>query len=95
MPMSRPDRDDTLERAMSRLTEEVERFNRHAFVQRQNSLKALLFFQFLRGLAFGLGSVLGATVLVSVVALMLRQVEVVPILGEYARQIIDEIQTEP
>ncbi|MDA7425784.1 DUF5665 domain-containing protein [Thalassococcus lentus] len=75
------------------LTEEVKRFNDHRFVRIHNSVFALMWFQFLRGLAFGLGSVLGATALVSILVLLLGQVEFIPILGEWATRLIDEIQT--
>lgn len=48
--------------------------------------------QFLRGLAFGLGSVVGATILVSVLAYFLSQIDFIPIIGTYASEIAREIQ---
>ena len=51
--------------AMERLTRELERLNQHRFVRMYNSVWRMIGFQFLRGLAFWLGSVLGATFLVS------------------------------
>ncbi len=43
--------------------------------------------QFLRGIAFGLGSVLGATIVVSSLIYMLASINFIPIIGEWAREI--------
>ena len=53
--------------------------------------KALLI-QLSKGMAFGLGSVLGASVIVSITVFILSQVEFIPIIGEWVKAIIDEIQ---
>jgi hypothetical protein len=81
-------------RAIARLTQEVERLNTHRFVTMHNSLWRLVWFQFARGLAFGLGSVLGATILVSIVAWWVAQIEFIPIIGDWAAQIVDRIELE-
>jgi len=52
----------------------------------------MLWWQFLRGMAFGLGSVLGATVVVSVLVYTLAQINFIPIIGDWAAQIADRIQ---
>lgn len=77
--------------ALARLTEEVEKLNAHRFIRVQNSLWRLVLYQLLRGLAFGLGSVLGATILVSILAWWLSQFEFIPIIGDWVGQIADEI----
>jgi hypothetical protein len=82
---------DRLHRDLGRLADEVGAFNRHRLVRVHNNVWRLMWWQFLRGLAFGLGTVVGATALVSVVALVLGQIEFVPIIGEIARAIIEEI----
>ncbi len=78
--------------AIARLTQEVERLNTHRFVAIHNSVWRLLLFQFSRGLAFGLGSVLGATILVSLLLWWLAQFEFIPIVGDWTRQIIEWIE---
>ena len=80
-----------LKDAMTRLGDEVALLNRHRFVQLHNRPARMLMFQFMRGLAFGLGSALGATMLVSLAAWWLSQFEFLPIVGEWARQIADQI----
>lgn len=82
-----------LARDIRALRAEFARLNSHRFVRIHNSTWRLLVFQFLRGLAFGLGTVLGATALVSVLVVVLSQVEFIPILGAFATQVITEIQS--
>lgn len=76
------------------LRAEVERMNNHRFILLHDSLWKLGLFQLYRGLAFGLGSVLGATLLVSIVAYMLASIDFIPVLGDWAKQILDEIQNQ-
>ncbi|MEH6751698.1 MAG: DUF5665 domain-containing protein [Paracoccaceae bacterium] len=78
--------------AIRSLARELERLNSHRFVKVHNSMFRLVGFQFARGLAFGLGSVLGASILVSVVAWWLSQIEFLPIIGEWASKLAQEIE---
>lgn len=82
---------ETLE-AMRKLTREINRLNGHRFIAVQNSAVRMLLFQFSRGLAFGLGSVLGATFLVSILAWWLSQFEFLPLIGDWAAQLADEFE---
>jgi hypothetical protein len=74
------------------LTREVSRLNSHNFIRMHNSLPRVLAFNFARGLVFGLGSVLGATLLLSIIAWFLSQVEFLPIIGDWATQIAQQIE---
>ena len=76
------------------LRAELERLNRHRFIVIHNSTPRLLAFRFAQGLAAGLGTVVGATALVSVLAFMLSQIDFVPILGDWARILAEEIGQE-
>ena len=89
-----PDVNEKLEQDTRRLADAMEALAGHRFVRVHNSVLRLMWYQFLRGLAFGFGTVVGASVLVSVVVLLLSQVEVVPFIGDFATQIIEEIQTD-
>lgn len=77
---------------IERLSKAVETLVAHRFVRIHNSTPRLIWFQFLRGLAFGFGTVVGASLLVSVVVLVLSQIELVPVLGGFATQVIEEIE---
>jgi hypothetical protein len=52
-------------------------------------------FQILRGLAFGLGSVIGATVLVSLLIFLLSNINFIPIIGEWANEIRLVLEPNP
>ena len=80
--------------AMRDLRDELARLNRHGYLKMNSSAIRVVWYQFLRGLAFGLGSVMGATILVSIAAFWLSQIEFIPIIGEWAKQIAVEIQGE-
>ena len=73
------------------LRDEVARMNNHRFIRMHDSLWKLGAFQLYRGLAFGLGSVLGATLLVSVLVRLLGSIDFVPVLGDWVQQIIEQI----
>lgn len=75
------------------LTVEVRKLNDHRFIRIQNSPWRMLGFQFLRGLAFGLGTVLGATVLASLLVWWLSQFEFLPIIGEWAAELVKQIES--
>ncbi len=83
-----------LEREVAALRQEIERLNGHRFLRVYSSLTRLLWFQFLRGIAFGLGSVAGASIVLSAVIYILSSVDFVPVVGEWAKQVIDVIQRE-
>ncbi|KPU84934.1 hypothetical protein JI58_00685 [Marinosulfonomonas sp. PRT-SC04] len=73
------------------LRAELHLLNTHRFVRIHNSMWRLISFQFIRGLAFGLGSVIGATALVSVLVYSLSTIDFIPIIGEWAKRIVDMI----
>ncbi len=85
---------DALAPEIRALRDEFRQFNSHRFVRIHNSTLRLMWYQFLRGLAFGLGTVIGASALVSGLVLVLSQIEFVPIIGEFATEIIREIQAD-
>ena len=84
--------DETLEFEVSKLRDEVARLNDHRIMRVNASTPRLLWFQFLRGLAFGLGSVVGATILVSALVYVLSSVDFVPVVGEWAAEVIRVIE---
>lgn len=85
---------DDISQEIKALRKELSHLNAHNFIRIHNSTWRLLSFQFLRGLAFGFGSVAGATILVSIAGYILNQMEVVPIVGEWAKGLASEIMQE-
>lgn len=84
-----------LQDEVRRLREEVSRLNDHKFLRTYNSVPRFMAFNFARGLMVGLGTVIGATLLLSVFVWSLSQIEFIPILGEWAKQISDIVTAEP
>lgn len=74
---------------------ELAQLNQHKFVQAYNSLPKLILFMFLKGAAFGLGSVAGATIVVSLLVYIVSQIELLPIIGEWVKAILEIVKQEP
>ncbi|QGX97817.1 hypothetical protein EI983_05820 [Roseovarius faecimaris] len=71
---------------------ELEQLNSHRFIRMHNSFFRLIGFNLARGLAFGLGTVLGASALISFIAWSVSQIEFIPIIGEWATEILKQIE---
>ena len=82
-----------LQKGINTLTTQVEKLNNHRLIRLNDSLWKMIGTQFLRGLAFGLGSVVGATILVSVLVYSLSSIDFIPIVGDWAGRIIQMIET--
>ncbi|MGX9355239.1 DUF5665 domain-containing protein [Roseobacteraceae bacterium S113] len=85
---------DDLHAEMRALRDEVAKLNGHRFLRTYNSVPRLLAFSFARGLMVGLGGVIGATLLLSMLVWSLSQVEFIPIIGDWARQIAEIVAKE-
>ena len=83
---------DSLVEEVRALLEELNRLNGHGFVRVYNSVPRFLVFNFVKGLAVGLGTVLGATMLLSLVAWSISQIEFLPIVGEWATEIARQME---
>ncbi|GAA0305443.1 DUF5665 domain-containing protein [Rhodovulum strictum] len=94
MPDPVPDArsDSDLASEVAALRREVKALNAQRFFAINGSVWRIVAVQFLRGLAMGLGTVVGATALVSVIAYSLSQINFIPVIGEWASQIAREIQ---
>ena len=88
-----PAKSDDLSEELRALRAELQTLNRHRFVRIHNNMPRLLAFNFARGLAVGLGTVLGATVLLSLILWALSQIEFLPIIGEWASQIAEQMRS--
>jgi len=75
-----------------RLAEAIETLKVHNLMRIYSSSQRIIWTNFLRGLAFGLGSVIGASILVYITVQILAQIEFIPILGDWALRLISEIE---
>ena len=77
---------------IKKLSEAIKSLNNNNIFNIYNSTKKILFISFLKGLASGLGWMIGATILVSLLTYILSQIEFIPILGDIVSQLIEEIE---
>jgi hypothetical protein len=83
---------DDLAREVAALRAALTTLTGHKVFRSHATVPRLLWFNFLRGLALGLGSVVGATILVSALVFALSSIDFVPVIGEWATDIIDVIE---
>jgi H+/gluconate symporter-like permease len=74
------------------LRQELSFLRQHKMFQLYQSMPRVLLFRFAAGMAVGLGTVIGATVLLSLIIWALSQIEFIPIIGEWAVRIAAEIR---
>ena len=77
---------------IKKLSEAVKSLNNNNIFKIYNSTKKILFISFIKGLASGLGWIIGATILVSILTYILSQIEFIPILGDIVSRLIEEIE---
>ena len=80
------------EENIKNLEKSLNKILKHNFFKIYSSFWKLLLISLLRGLASGLGWVLGATILVSLLTYTLSQIEFIPILGDLVSRLIAEIE---
>jgi hypothetical protein len=84
-----------LETEVAALRKELARLNATRFLKMHDSVLAMVAIQFAKGLAFGLGTVIGATILVSFSVFFLSTIDFIPIIGDWASKIADEMNAGP
>tara|TARA_B100000963_G_scaffold338872_1_gene336144 strand:+ start:2813 stop:3109 length:297 start_codon:yes stop_codon:yes gene_type:complete len=80
------------DKQIENLNNTIEALGKQKFFQMYNSLWKMILVYLLKGLASGLGWVIGATILVSILTYMLSQIEFIPILGDIVSRVIEEIE---
>lgn len=74
------------------LHSELTLLREHKMFRVYQSVPRAMLFKFGTGMAVGLGTVIGATFLLSILVWFLSQFEFVPIIGEWASEIAQEIE---
>lgn len=81
-----------LEVEVRALQEELRYLRKHKMFVVYQSVWRILMFRFAVGMAVGLGTVIGATVLLSLIIWALSQIEFLPIIGGWSSEIARQIQ---
>ncbi len=79
--------------SVKRLEKAIIELREQNFFYIYDSMWRLIFVSLIRGLASGLGWVIGATILVSILTFMLSQIEFIPIIGEFVSRLITQIES--
>tara|TARA_B100001250_G_scaffold81551_1_gene67273 strand:+ start:360 stop:629 length:270 start_codon:yes stop_codon:yes gene_type:complete len=79
-------------KAFDKLEKSINDLIQHNFFRMHENIFKLAVFNMVRGIAYGFGWVMGATILVYILTLFLSQIEFIPILGEFASRLIEQIE---
>ncbi len=75
---------------------EVKRLTSHHFLKTQNSWPQMIWYNVVRGMAFGFGSLVGATVIVYIVIAILSQIvsqiDFIPLLSDWITTIVEVVE---
>lgn len=91
-PRPDPSQATILLEELKAIRQELEAIRRHPSLERYQSRVKMIFYGFVKGVMTGFGTVIGATIIVSLFIYFLSQVEFVPIIGEWLKRVIEEIE---
>lgn len=74
------------------IEQQLNKIASHPLIVKPSTTARELMLQFCKGAAFALGSVAGAGILLSLIVYLLSQIQFVPILGEFIKDILAQIQ---
>lgn len=80
-----------IEQKLNEISDELERARLSEYVEIMNNPKRMVYYNFLYGLARGLGTAIGLTFLAAVLVYTLRQIVDLPLIGEYIANLLDII----
>jgi len=83
---------ENIREGVGNIEAELARLNSNRFMRMHDSIALMLWVQFLKGLALGLGTVVGATILVSATVVILSNIDFIPTIGDWASQIADQMK---
>lgn len=83
---------ENIEERLTKLSENIEKAKIAEYVEIMNNPKKLIYYNFIGGLARGLGTAIGLTVLVALLVYMLRKIVNLPLIGEYIANLLDIIE---
>ena len=74
------------------IEQQLHKIASHPLIVKPSTTTRELLLQFCKGAAFALGSVAGAGIILSLIVYLLSQIQFVPILGEFIKDILTQIQ---
>jgi hypothetical protein len=86
------EKEKSLAESVEVLAKLVDGLRSRRYLQMVDKPKKFLFYNFLSGVASGLGTVFGATIIFALVIWLLSKMQLVPVFGDWAVKILDYIQ---
>ncbi|MDP2643253.1 MAG: DUF5665 domain-containing protein [Candidatus Peregrinibacteria bacterium] len=80
-------------KAVNEMTEQVERLREMELLQVLKHPWKLVWYSLLKGLMIGFGSVIGATVLITIFVYLLAELSTIPVLGDFLDNILSKTET--
>ena len=77
---------------LQKLNQSIDKLHTTRFITMHNSIWQLLWINFLKGVALGFGTIVGATVVLWIVVSILSQMDFIPIIGEWATRLIEILE---
>ena len=78
--------------ALGEINRAIKELKNHNFFKMYDSYSKLFLLHFVKGTAFGLGSIIGAGIVIYFLAQLFSQIELIPIIGDWATEILNEIK---
>lgn len=79
---------------MRRMRSDLHRIERSRLLRVYDSMPRFLLYNVLRGIAIGFGTVVGATLVVSLFIYLLSGIELIPLIGDWVGDIVRQVQSE-
>jgi len=83
---------NSLTRSVSNLVEAVEKLMSKRYFQIVDNTRKFLFYNFLAGLAKGLGFMIGASLIFALIIWLLSKLSLVPVIGDWVTALLDYIE---
>ncbi|PIZ75675.1 hypothetical protein COY05_03425 [Candidatus Peregrinibacteria bacterium CG_4_10_14_0_2_um_filter_38_24] len=80
-------------KAVNEMTEQVERLREMELLQVLKHPWKLVWYSLLKGLMIGFGSVIGATVLITIFVYLLAELSNIPVLGDFLDNLLSKTET--
>jgi hypothetical protein len=86
------DKEKSLAESVEVLAKMVDGLRSRRYLQMIDKPKKFLFYNFISGVASGLGTAFGATIIFALIIWLLSKMQLVPFLGEWVVKMLDYIQ---
>lgn len=77
---------------VNKLTKQVQKLQNTELLKVYQKTGKFLFLSFMKGIMVGLGSVIGATVVVAILIYLLSQISFVPIIGDFINDLVGQLE---